>query len=132
MGAPRTAAITEAVLRNLLDALADGIVLADDDGVLALVNRQLEHMFGYERGELAGQPVESLLPADLHLAHRSHRAAYARAPQARPMGAGTRLVGLRKDGATFPVEVSLSPVPTATGHLTLAVVRDLTQTRPAR
>jgi len=132
MGAPRTAAITEAVLRNLLDALADGIVLADDDGVLALVNRQLEHMFGYERGELAGQPVESLIPADLHLAHRSHRAAYARAPQARPMGAGTRLVGLRKDGATFPVEVSLSPVPTATGHLTLAVVRDLTQTRPAR
>ena len=127
-GAPQAAAITEAVLRNLLDALADGIVLADDDGVLALVNRQLEHMFGYERGEL-GQPVESLIPADLHLAHRSHRAAYARAPQARPMGAGARLVGLRKDGATFPVEVSLSPVPTATGHLTLAVVRDATQTR---
>jgi PAS domain S-box-containing protein len=129
MGAPQAVAITEAVLRNLLDALEDGIVLADDDGVLALVNRRLEHMFGYERGELAGQPVEALIPADLHIAHRSHRAAYARAPQARPMGAGTRLVGLRKDGATFPVEVSLSPVPTATGHLTLAVVRDLTQTR---
>jgi anti-anti-sigma factor len=129
MGAPQAVAITEAVLRNLLDALEDGIVLADDDGELALVNRRLEHMFGYERGELAGQPVEALIPADLHIAHRSHRAAYARAPQARPMGAGTRLVGLRKDGATFPVEVSLSPVPTATGHLTLAVVRDLTQTR---
>jgi anti-anti-sigma factor len=126
---PQAAAITEAVLRNLLDALADGIVLADDDGVLALANRRLEHMFGYERGELLGQPVESLIPADLHVAHRSHRAAYARAPQARPMGAGARLVGLRKNGATFPVEVSLSPVPTATGHLTLAVVRDITQTR---
>jgi PAS domain S-box-containing protein len=117
------------VLRDLLDALADGIVLADGDGVLALVNRRLEHMFGYERGELPGQPVEALIPADLQLAHRSHRATYARAPQARPMGAGARLVGLRKDGATFPVEVSLSPVPTATGHLTLAVVRDGTQIR---
>jgi PAS domain S-box-containing protein len=117
------------VLRNLLDALDDGIVLADDDGVLALANRRLEHMFGYQRGELAGQAVELLIPADLHVAHRSHRAAYARAPRARPMGAGARLVGLRKDGATVPVEVSLSPVPTATGHLTLAVVRDLTQTR---
>jgi anti-anti-sigma factor len=131
--APRAAseatAVTEAVLRNLLDALADGIVLADDDGVLALVNRRLEHMFGYERGELLGQPVELLIPADLHAAHRGHRAAYARAPRARPMGAGARLVGLRKGGATFPVEVSLSPVPTATGHLTLAVVRDVTQTR---
>jgi anti-anti-sigma factor len=128
-GAPKAAVITGAVLRNLLDALDDGIVLADDDGVLALVNRRLEHMFGYEGGELLGQPVESLIPADLHPAHRSHRAGYARAPRARPMGAGARLVGLRKDGATFPVEVSLSPVPIATGHLTLAVVRDATQTR---
>jgi anti-anti-sigma factor len=128
-GAPDAVAITGAVLRNLLDALDDGIVLADDDGELVLVNRRLEHMFGYEHGELPGQPVESLIPTDLHLAHRSHRAAYMRAPRARPMGAGERLVGLRKDGATFPVGVSLSPVPTPVGHLTLAVVRDVTQTR---
>jgi anti-anti-sigma factor len=128
-GAPRTAAITQAVLRNLIDALADGVALADDDGALALANRRLEHMFGYGHGELLGQPVESLIPAELRTSHRSHRADYAQAPRARPMGAGARLVGLRKDGATFPVEVSLSPVPTATGHLTLAVVRDVTQAR---
>jgi anti-anti-sigma factor len=128
-GGLKAGAITGAVLRKLLDALDDGIVLTDDDGVLALVNRRLEHMFGYQHGELVGQPVELLIPADLHVAHRSHRAAYMRAPQARPMGAGARLVGLRKDGATVPVEVSLSPVPTATGHLTIAVVRDATQTR---
>ena len=128
-GGPRTAAITQAVLRNLIDALADGVALADDDGALALASRRLEHMFGYGHGELLGQPVESLIPAELRTAHRSHRADYAQAPRARPMGAGARLVGLRKDGATFPVEVSLSPVPTATGHLTLAVVRDITQAR---
>ncbi len=46
------------------------------------------------------------------------------------MGAGMRLVGLRKDRATFPVQVSLSPVPTATGHLTLAVIRDVAEARP--
>ena len=116
-------------MRNLIDALADGVALADDDGALALASRRLEHMFGYGHGELLGQPVESLIPAELRTAHRSHRADYAQAPRARPMGAGARLVGLRKDGATFPVEVSLSPVPTATGHLTLAVVRDITQAR---
>jgi anti-anti-sigma factor len=128
-GGPGAAGITQAVLRGLIDALADGVVLADDDGALVLVNRRLEGMFGYSHGELAGRPVESLLPADLRAAHRGHRAGYARAPRARIMGEGARLVGVRKDGATFPVSVSLSPVPTATGHLTLAVVRDATEIR---
>jgi PAS domain S-box-containing protein len=118
-----------AVLEELIDALADGVAVTDDAGTLTLANRRLEEMFGYEHTELIGQPVESLIPAGLRAAHRSHRAAYARAPEARPMGAGARLVGLRKDGATFPVEISLSPVPTTTGLFTLAVVRDITQTR---
>ena len=126
---PATAAITPAVLWQVVNALTDGVALADDDGVLALVNRRLEDMFGYEPAELADRPVESLIPADLRAAHRNYRAGYAQAPKARPMGAGARLVGLRKDGATFPVEISLSPVPTATGRLTLAVIRDVTETR---
>lgn len=128
-GGPGSVGVSRALLLGLIDALADGVVLADDDGALVLVNRRLEDMFGYAHGELAGRPVESLLPADLRAAHRGHRAGYARAPRARPMGAGARLVGVRKDGATFPVSVSLSPVPTATGHLTLAVVRDVTESR---
>jgi anti-anti-sigma factor len=128
-GRPGSAGITQAVLRGLIDALADGVVLADDDGTLVLVNRRLEGMFGYARGELAGRPVECLLPADLRAAHRGHRAGYARAPRARVMGEGARLVGVRKDGTTFPVSVSLSPVPTATSHLTLAVVKDVTDIR---
>jgi anti-anti-sigma factor len=121
--------ITPAVVWKLVDALDDGVALAGGDGTLALANRRLEEMFGYEHAELAGRPVESLIPADLQAAHRGHRFAYARAPTARPMGAGKRLVGLRKDGATFPVEISLSPVQTATGYFILAVVRDVTEIR---
>jgi anti-anti-sigma factor len=128
---PRTAAISRAVLSKLVDALADGVALANDDGALALVNRRTEEMFGYEHAELTGQLVESLIPADLRAAHAAHRAGYARAPRTRAMGEGMRLVGLRKDGTTFPVQVSLSPVPTATGHLTLAVIRDATGARQA-
>jgi anti-anti-sigma factor len=128
-GRPRTAAISPAVLGWLIDALADGVALAGDDGTLAWVNRRAEEMFGYEHAELAGQPVESLIPADLRVAHHAHRAGYARAPKTRAMGEGMRLVGLRKDGTTFPVQVSLSPVPTATGHLTLVVIRDVTGAR---
>jgi anti-anti-sigma factor len=126
---PGAPAITANVLRTLVDALADGVALADDEGVLTLANRPLEDMFGYGAAELIGQPVESLIPAGLRAVHRGHRAAYARAPYSRPMGAGARLVGLHKDGATFPVEISLSPVPTPTGQLTLAVIRNGAQTR---
>jgi PAS domain S-box-containing protein len=94
---------------------------------LALVSRQVEDTFGYDRAELIGQPVESLIPADLRAAHRCHRAGHPQAPQTRLMGDRARLVGLRKDGTTFPVQISLSPVPTATGRFTLTVIRDATQ-----
>jgi PAS domain S-box-containing protein len=117
------------VLWALVDALTDGVALVDGDGLLALANRRLAEMSGYEQAELVGLPVEALIPADLRPAHRGYRADYAQAPEARPMSTRAPLVGLRKDGATFPVEVSLSPVPTATGHLTLALIRSSTQTR---
>jgi anti-anti-sigma factor len=122
-------AITQAVLRKLIDSLADGVALTDDDGKLVMVNRRLEDTFGYKRGELIGHPAETLIPSDLRTAHRGHRAAYAQAPRARPMGARAQLVGLHKDGSTFPVKISLNPVPTANGHLNLAVIRDVTQAR---
>ena len=102
-------AITPAVMWKLIDGLQDGVVLAD--GVLVLANRRGEEMFGYLQDELAGHPVESLIPADLRAAHHRHLACYVQAPEAGPMGSGARLVGLRKDGTTFRVEISLSPLP---------------------
>jgi anti-anti-sigma factor len=126
--APR-AAITSAVLWQLIDALGDGLALTSDDGEIVLVNRRCAEIFGYEPTEMVGRPVESLVPEDLRAGHHGHRAAYAQAPEARPMGARARLVGLRKDGATVPVEISLSPVPTTTGHFVLAVIRVPTEAR---
>jgi len=128
-GEPRVAALTPAVLWQLIDALGDGLVLTSDDGEIVLVNRRGAEMLGYERKELIGRPIDSLVPSPLRAAHQGYRAAYAQAPQARPMGERARLVALRRDGATVPVEISLSPVPTATGHLILAVIRDATEAR---
>jgi hypothetical protein len=87
-------------------------------------------MFSRAHGELVGRRVESLIPARLRAAHVRFRAGYAKEPTARPMGARARLAGLRKDGTTFPVRVSLSPVPTATGGLIMAVIRDITDEQP--
>ncbi len=119
--------ITPAVLWQLIDALGDGLALIDHEGRIALVNQRCAEMFGYQREELTGRPVDSLVPPEVRPAHNGQRAAYQRAPQTRPMADRTRLAGLRKDGATLPVEISLSPVPTASETFVLAVIRDATQ-----
>ena len=123
------AGISPAALWGLVDALADGVVLASEDGVLVLANRRVEDMFGSRPGELIGQPVESLVPA-LRTAHVTQRAGYTREPVARPMGSRVRLAGQRQDGSTFPVRVSLSPVVTGTSRFILAVIQDVTEDRP--
>ena len=122
-------AVTPAVLWQLLDALGDGLALAGEDGRIALVNRRCAEMFGYRREEMTGLPVDELVPAEVRAAHPGYRADYYRAPKARPMAERARLAAQRKDGATFPVEISLSPVPTATERYVLAVIRDAAEGR---
>ncbi|HUN34524.1 MAG TPA: PAS domain S-box protein [Trebonia sp.] len=126
-GASKT--VDPAVLRQMVDAFQDGVALADDHGTVMLANLRLDAMFGYQRDEVLGHPVEFLLPSDLQDGYRSLRAGYDRAPRTRPMDDQAWLVGLRKDGTTFPAQISLSPVRTAAGRFTLAVIRDVTETR---
>lgn len=123
------ARITPAVLWQLLDALGDGLLLAAHDGTIALVNRRCAEMLGYRREELTGLPLEALVPPGLRVPHQAFRTGYAEAPEARPMAERSRLAALRKDGATVPVEISLSPVPTASETFVLAVIRDATESR---
>ena len=126
---PSSGTITPAVLWQLIDALGDGLALTDHEGRIALVNQRCAEMFGYHREELIGLPVDSLVPSEVRTAHRGFRAGYHQAPRARPMAERIRLAGLRKDGATLPVEISLSPLPTASENFVLAVIRDATQTQ---
>jgi len=121
--------VTPTVLWQLLDALGDGLLLATHDGKIALVNRRCAEMFGYRREELTGLPVDVLVPSEVRTAHQGYRAGYQREPEPRPMAERARLVALRKDGATFPVEITLSPVPTASETFVLAVIRDAAEPR---
>src|SRR5664279_5540491 len=92
----------------LLESAPDAIVLVNENGLITLVNRRTEELFGYERSELLGAPVERLVPERLHARHLAHRGAYESDPQTREMGAGLELYGRHRSGSEFPVEVSLS------------------------
>ena len=97
--------------RAIVELAPEATVVTDGDGRITLVNRQTEVLFGYAREDLLGQPVELLAPERFRAAHRQHRTHYMAAPRTRPMEAGQHLVGRRRDGSEFPVEISLSPLP---------------------
>ena len=82
--------LTDAEFAVLLETGPDALVVTDVHGSVLLVNAQIEELFGYDRGELVGTDVETLIPE--------------RYRSLRPMGARRQLYGLRKDGSEFSVE----------------------------
>ncbi len=86
-----------------------------------------EKLFGYEREELLGQPIEMLIPEEARERHVHHRDQYWSHPATRPMGTGLDLHGRRKDGSHFPVEISLSPVESDDTFYVTAVIRDISE-----
>jgi len=92
-------------LSLLIDLAPNGIILVNCGGEIELVNQQIETMFGYERGELLGKSIESLL------GERT----------------GLDLYGRRKDGSELPLEIAVSPIPTSAGPWLLRSVVDITE-----
>ena len=117
--------------RTLLEAAPDAIVIVDEAGRIALVNAQAERLFGYTRDDLIGRRIEMLVPARDRARHERHRGGYLRNARVRPMGADLDLCAVRSDGTEVPVEISLSPVASDSGTLTIAAVRDISDRRRA-
>ncbi|HVS38491.1 MAG TPA: PAS domain S-box protein [Gemmataceae bacterium] len=124
-------ALGAGVLDGLLEAMPDALVVVDAHGCILRVNAQTERMFGYDRSELLGRQVETLVPEPLRDRHVGQRNGYIAAPHVRPMGQGLLLHGLRKDGQEVPVEISLSPLQTDGGLLVVACIRDISERKKA-
>jgi PAS domain S-box-containing protein len=123
--------LSEERFRSLFEFSPDAIIVSDQDGKIAEINAQVEKFFGYSRGELLGQSVETLVPERFRRGHPAHRKEYGAEPRTRPMGIGLELYGRRKDGTEFPVDIMLSPVRTDGGKLVLSVIRDLSEKKKA-
>ncbi|WP_300620319.1 PAS domain S-box protein [Dokdonella sp.] len=120
------------LFRALFETAPDAMIVVDGKGSIVLANAQAGRLFGYARGDLQGLTVEALLPEGLRAAHGKHRQRFMANPRVRPMGAGFELVGMRRDGSEFPVEIGLSPVRAGEHPLYAASIRDISETQRAR
>jgi PAS domain S-box-containing protein len=120
-------AAREVEFRNLLDSAPDAMVIADGDGAITMVNRQTEALFGYDREELLGQPVEILMPERFRSGHPHQRQSFMEGSTSRSMGLGMELRAVTKHGREFPIEVSLSPIESGKGPMVAAAMRDISE-----
>ncbi len=119
---------------GVFESSPSALILAGPDGRIKMVNRLAEEMFGYERTELKDRSLEILMPERYRNRHVVHRQRYRQHMLLRPAGDGLDLVGLRKDGSEFPIEIGLNPLASlsfAGEPLIQASITDITLRRAA-
>jgi PAS domain S-box-containing protein len=117
----------EEKFRLAVESCPSGMMMSHPTGRIVMVNTEIERLFGYSREELIGQTVSMLMPERLRAQHAQERKEFAARPETRRIGAGRELLGLRKDGTEFPVEVGLNPIHAREGLLVLSVIVDITE-----
>lgn len=119
------------IYQRIFEFTPDALLVVDHQGRIILANDQAETLFGYDRHELLGQPVEVLIPARFAARHVDHRDRFMSETRSRPMGAATELFAQHKDGHEFPVDIMLSPMRADGPPLVLCVVHDITERKTA-
>lgn len=115
------------LLWRLIEASPVAVVASSQDGVILYVNQKLADLFDYEVNDLIGQEIEILMPERYRADHRVYRRIFTENPHTRPMGSGLDLVGRRRDGSEFPIEVGLSYYRSPHGLIILSAVTDITR-----
>ncbi len=113
--------------RALFAASAEAMLIVGEDGRIVYANGVAASLFGFAPEELTGREVDDLVPADSRGDHANHRASYAGNPYGRTMAASEQIHALRRDGSTFPVEISLSPLELEGRSVVVAAVVDISE-----
>jgi PAS domain S-box-containing protein len=128
VGALDDDASAAALLAAMLDSAMDAIITVDGEQHILLYNRAAEAVFGWPRDEIIGQPLERLMPQRFRDGHAAHVAQFGHTGvTSRRMGDGTVIYGRRASGEEFPMDASISQLPTAHGKLFTVILRDVTE-----
>jgi len=130
-GAEQTLTASEGYQLAIFNATPDAMLISDMHGVITQVNQQAELLLGYGIGELVGQSIEILVPEGFRAKHPEKHAKFVADPVTRPLRTGRTLQARRKDGSTFDVDISVSPIKTEQGMFFASALRDITLTKQA-
>ncbi|WP_456461511.1 sensor histidine kinase [Reichenbachiella sp.] len=111
--------------KSLLESAPDAMVIAERNGRVQLINQQITNLFEYEKDEIVGGSVEQLIPERYRRLYKGHRSGFFDIPDIEQQGRVVELIGTKKSGEEFPMEVSLSPLETDDGDLVCAAIRDI-------
>ena len=127
----RRAAAREAHLQSILDTVPEAMIVIDERGIITSFSSAAERLFGYSAQEAIGQNVKVLMPAPYHDNHDAYIGRYLRTGERRIIGTGRVVVGLRKDGSTFPLELAVGEMRSATARFFTGFIRDITERQEA-
>ncbi len=119
--------VREAHLASILDTVPDAMVLIDEAGLVRSFSSTAERLFGWTAAEMAGQNVSRLMPEPDRGRHDGYLQRYYATGERRIIGLGRVVIGERKDGSTFPMELAVGEIRTGQGRFFTGFVRDLTE-----
>lgn len=121
----------EKELETILDTIIDGLITIDKSGNIKQINKAAEKMFGYPSKDVIGKNVKMLMPAPYSAEHDEYLKNYLKSGVAKIIGIGREVIGKRKDGSTFPMELGVSEITTDEGRMFVGITKDLTSLKQA-
>jgi len=122
---------SETRIRGIVNTAVDGIITADEHGIVRSFNPAAERLFGYSEEEVNGQNVKTLMPSPYRDEHDTYIANYLRTGKRKVIGKGREAIARRKDGTTFPMDLAVSEMRLGEQRIFTGIVRDITERKLA-